>query len=620
MHAIFANADYYFCPTGRTWSAARAKCQTQLLGELVRIDDDAENTFITNNAGGASWIGATDASVEGSWRWIDNGALFWMGGQQGGLFNKWNAVSGEPNNGGVGGNEDCAQIGMLPAAGTWADQSCSSGQRFVCEVQADLCPDDTTKTDPGQCGCGIDDVHSDADGTADCLDECDTDPAKVLAGQCGCFVPETDADMDGFFAPCRDKCDNDPLKTEAGICGCGVSDSDDRDRDGTPDCIDACPYDDKTFANGSICNYPYTPSNFDETTITWKSAPAAVLDCIATVTIDTTDLMKIDGWCGELPVPVVQMQLDGSEVAVIPLASLHIARGTMLRLIGKRPAILAVAGDVLVEGFIDGRSLGNAEYGPGANAACTIGEGANGTNAGLVVNGAGGGGGGAFGFPAGAGGTGFRALGSVPGGAAGTAEGSKALVPLMGGCRGGFGGAGNSGGVLVGGYPGFGGGAVEISAAGLVKVFDTAAISASGGGGGTGNSNSDGGGGGGSGGAVLLEGARVVMQLDAWVTANGGGGGSGIGLGGNAGTDGYPMIDLRAPGGLGLGGGGNGGLGGSAKGMAITGGAGANTAGNGGGGGGGGGGGAGRIRVNGQPFGCDVQASFSPGISFNCPP
>ncbi len=43
----------------------------------------------------------------------------------------------------------------------------------------DECPDDSDKTDPGICGCGIAETDSDADGTPDCIDECPDDPKKT---------------------------------------------------------------------------------------------------------------------------------------------------------------------------------------------------------------------------------------------------------------------------------------------------------------------------------------------------------------------------------------------------------------------------------------------------------
>ncbi len=35
----------------------------------------------------------------------------------------------------------------------------------------DNCPNDSGKTDPGACGCGVADTDTDSDGTPDCNDE-----------------------------------------------------------------------------------------------------------------------------------------------------------------------------------------------------------------------------------------------------------------------------------------------------------------------------------------------------------------------------------------------------------------------------------------------------------------
>ena len=41
--------DYSFCPNGRTWSDARSRCQLQLLGDLVHVNDAAEEAFVRSH-------------------------------------------------------------------------------------------------------------------------------------------------------------------------------------------------------------------------------------------------------------------------------------------------------------------------------------------------------------------------------------------------------------------------------------------------------------------------------------------------------------------------------------------------------------------------------------------
>ncbi len=57
-------------------------------------------------------------------------------------------------------------------------------------VATDICPSDSSKVEPGVCGCGVSDADSDRDGTPDCKDGCKTDPNKTQPGGCGCGVPE----------------------------------------------------------------------------------------------------------------------------------------------------------------------------------------------------------------------------------------------------------------------------------------------------------------------------------------------------------------------------------------------------------------------------------------------
>ncbi len=65
------------------------------------------------------------------------------------------------------------------------------------------CPGDPAKTAPGNCGCGVADTDTDADGTPDCHDDCPEDPLKTAPGDCGCGVADTnvqgDLDCDGDY-------------------------------------------------------------------------------------------------------------------------------------------------------------------------------------------------------------------------------------------------------------------------------------------------------------------------------------------------------------------------------------------------------------------------------------
>ncbi len=76
----------------------------------------------------------------------------------------------------------------------------------------DLCPDDSSKLEPGVCGCGIPDVDSDSDTVLDCLDACpgaddlvDTDGDGTADGCDPCDATDTtlDCNRNGYSDPCE---------------------------------------------------------------------------------------------------------------------------------------------------------------------------------------------------------------------------------------------------------------------------------------------------------------------------------------------------------------------------------------------------------------------------------
>jgi PKD domain/CHU_C Type IX secretion signal domain len=114
-----------------SWTAARDEAALLtyygLKGYLVTITEQAETDFIRLKTKSVGWIGASDAALEGDWRWKtgpegteDNGLgrLFWRGtgadfssgvkgkGPIAGQYQNWNV--GEPNN--VGSGEHYAHI------------------------------------------------------------------------------------------------------------------------------------------------------------------------------------------------------------------------------------------------------------------------------------------------------------------------------------------------------------------------------------------------------------------------------------------------------------------------------------------------------------------------------
>jgi PKD repeat protein len=135
--------------SGIYWTTAKAQAESAamkyhgLQGYLATITSAVENAFIQQKTQGVGWIGASDAAVEGEWRWVTGpeglmdsgkGLLFWRGsgyqaktdpvnyGPVNGAYHNWNrwdvpyssslaSTNWEPNN---SGDEDYAHITYFP--------------------------------------------------------------------------------------------------------------------------------------------------------------------------------------------------------------------------------------------------------------------------------------------------------------------------------------------------------------------------------------------------------------------------------------------------------------------------------------------------------------------------
>lgn len=134
-----------------------------------------------------------------------------------------------------------------------ASQDCQpDGIPDECQLGGDDCNDNSA---PDECdmadgssedcdGNGVPDecqVDSDGDGLIDPCDECPEDSSKIEPGLCGCGTADTDLDGDGV-PDCIDQC-------------AGGDDTADGDADGTPDDCDQCPNDNPDDANGNgVCD------------------------------------------------------------------------------------------------------------------------------------------------------------------------------------------------------------------------------------------------------------------------------------------------------------------------------------------------------------------------------
>lgn len=103
-----------------SWSDSRQYCMDQG-ANLVIINNEAKQRFISSLVNERVWIGLNDIEIEGSMKWVDNSPL-----NQGYWF------SGEPNN--LNGNEDCIELlPTRPVLNNWNDMPCSQLSRGICE-------------------------------------------------------------------------------------------------------------------------------------------------------------------------------------------------------------------------------------------------------------------------------------------------------------------------------------------------------------------------------------------------------------------------------------------------------------------------------------------------------
>ncbi|WP_348797723.1 T9SS type B sorting domain-containing protein [Flavobacterium adhaerens] len=125
------NGHYYeYVPSlGISWTAARDAADVRtyygLKGYLATLTAADESQLAGAQAPGAGWIGGTDASKEGEWKWVtgpEAGTVFWNGKGNGTSPNyaNWNSPN-EPND--SNNNEDYAHITdpSVGNPGTWND-------------------------------------------------------------------------------------------------------------------------------------------------------------------------------------------------------------------------------------------------------------------------------------------------------------------------------------------------------------------------------------------------------------------------------------------------------------------------------------------------------------------
>lgn len=132
-----------------TWNAAQAAAQaktdpligTGAAGNLIAINSQVENDFMQARIGssGTWYIGASDQTVEGEWRWASDNSQFWQGrgsgsggAPVGGRYSNWSDTV-EPND---AGGEDFAT--MYGSSGVWNDIYASYTAPCVIEYETGL--------------------------------------------------------------------------------------------------------------------------------------------------------------------------------------------------------------------------------------------------------------------------------------------------------------------------------------------------------------------------------------------------------------------------------------------------------------------------------------------------
>ena len=126
-------------------SEARTNAESTTLntvnGQLATIRSAGENEFVRSISASVPtsvWLGGTDATVEGEWRWIESGAeadQFWSGAATGdavnGAYQNWASAS-QPND---LGDED--HMRMNTTTGEWWDDKAPQVHSYVVEWDAD---------------------------------------------------------------------------------------------------------------------------------------------------------------------------------------------------------------------------------------------------------------------------------------------------------------------------------------------------------------------------------------------------------------------------------------------------------------------------------------------------
>lgn len=161
---------YRYCSTPLPWPEARAHCQADG-SDLAILGTHAEIHALGSSYRGPQWVGLSDRSEEGLFRWVDGSPLNEGAG--------WRWADGGRD--GVA-DRDCVALDRWSQA---YSASCEVALPFTCE--------DT-------CAAGLDE---DGDGHLQCGDDCNDGDAAINPGAHD-FCDGADANCDGFDTSCDD--------------------------------------------------------------------------------------------------------------------------------------------------------------------------------------------------------------------------------------------------------------------------------------------------------------------------------------------------------------------------------------------------------------------------------
>uniref|UniRef100_A0A3B3H7P2 C-type lectin domain-containing protein n=1 Tax=Oryzias latipes TaxID=8090 RepID=A0A3B3H7P2_ORYLA len=112
----FGSSCYFFSGESKTWDEAREFCRARG-ADLVVINTEGENLFVSALKKQDVWIGLTDTVLEGTWKWVDGSPL---------TLQFWGSDQPDDHNG----EEDCGHIhDGFP--GLWNDIKCHSSMQWI---------------------------------------------------------------------------------------------------------------------------------------------------------------------------------------------------------------------------------------------------------------------------------------------------------------------------------------------------------------------------------------------------------------------------------------------------------------------------------------------------------